>query len=333
MTKSRSICIVADELAYLFKTGGIGTCNWQLASMLGREGWNVHILFCRSIDDEDKLQALSQDLAKNGGTISVLDRFELPAELAVDACNRGDGALEVSDKVRSVLERLHAKHGFDLIEFADYRGLGFRSIQAKRAGLSFRDVGLIVKLHGSSRWSRQANHRFVSQLDDFTIDYCERYSFENADFQIAPTRYMAQFVETIGWKVSDSVRVLPPAYPDLPANPPPSPGEAPQELVFFGRLETRKGLELFIDAVRQFTPSFAVTFLGKQRVVSRAIPAVTLIKQRLPGRQLSFLTDLDQEQAINNLTTGVKLAVVPSLIDNIPNTVIECEIKGIPVVR
>ena len=35
---------------------------------------------------------------------------------------------------------------FSLIEFAEWGGLGFRAIQARRAGVAFRDVPLLVKL-------------------------------------------------------------------------------------------------------------------------------------------------------------------------------------------
>ena len=346
MTNRPSICIVASELAYLFKTGGIGTCNWRLACLLAQHGWNVHILYCRPIEDAQKFQTVSEELTRIGCSISLLDQAESTEEFDLDVCNRSGGHLELSERVRHGLEQLHQQHRFDLIEFGEYNALGFRSIQAKRAGISFWDVGLIVKLHGASRWVLSANYRVVSRIDELSVDYCERYAFENADFQVAPSQYMLAHVKSIGWQLRDALRVVSYAYPDAPPEQSSSTKTAPRvsspdeslratlppEIVFFGRLETRKGLELFVDAVRELDPALAVTFLGKEGVVSRRVPAVSLVKQRLRGRRIAFLTDLDQAQAIDYLLSGNKLAVIPSLTDNLPNTVIECAVNGIPMI-
>jgi len=293
-----------------------------------------------------KFQFVKGQLARVGCSISSLEHVELPHHFDVATCNRGGGHLELSDKVHRALEQLHAQYQFDLIEFGDYNALGFRAVQAKRAGLSFADVPLIVKLHGGSRWVLSANRRLVSSIDELSVDYCERYAFENADFQIAPTRYMLDYVKSIGWHVHDALHVVPYAYPDPGSEtsyartiapsavpyPGATPGQPPEEIVYFGRLETRKGVEFFADAVRDLPATLAVTFLGKESVVSRRVPAITLVKERLRGRQATFLTELDQSQAIEYLQRGNKLAVIPSLVDNLPNTVIECAVNNVPMI-
>ncbi len=169
-----------------------------------------------------------------------------------------------SERVRYALEELHRRHRFDLIEFGEWGALGFRCVQAKRAGLAFQDVRLIVKLHSSSQWMREGNHQWLADPNEVEVDYCERYAFEHADVQLSPSRYMLDYARQIGWDVRPDARVIAVSLTRSRSSRrrrPPGPGVP--ELVFFGRLETRKGLEVFVRAVRQLDPSVKVTFLGR----------------------------------------------------------------------
>jgi glycosyltransferase involved in cell wall biosynthesis len=323
-----SICIVARELAYLFKNGGIGTCNWQLTQLLARAGWRVHILYCRSRVDKNILAGVRRELESSGCSISTLDEFEFSEEAGDHFAFNSHVA--VSDKVRHALEALHARYQFDLIEFAELDGAGFRTIQAKRAGLIFGNVPLMVKLHSSSEWLREANRIDLRRPEELIADYLERYSFENADFQIAPCWYMLEYARRIGWTINDWAQVISYAYPEASAIQ--AITALPNELVFFGRLETRKGFEIFVEAAKELNPQIALTFLGRVTRLSDGELATDMVARNLPGRKVSLLTDLDQSQALEYLRSGNKLAVIPSLVDNLPNTVIECAVNGIPFI-
>ena len=73
-----------------------------------------------------------------------------------------------------------------------------------------------------------------------------------------------------------------------------------------------------------------VSFLGKEAVLSGGRPAGEVIKEKLKGRPFTLLTRFDRCQALDYLAKGGRLAVMPSLVDNSPNTVIECATHGIP---
>lgn len=118
-----------------------------------------------------------------------------------------------SDHVRHALERLHREHRFDRIEFGVRGGLGFRAIQAKRAGLAFDDVTLAVRLDSCGAWEREREERWPSGYDEVEMDFLERYSFENADARITPDPGLARFVERLGWRVHDSGGLTPPGSP------------------------------------------------------------------------------------------------------------------------
>ncbi len=114
--------------------------------------------------------------------------------------------------------------------------------------------------------------------------------------------------------------------------------ESAQELVFFGRLETRKGLVTFCDAIDQLVQllverRIGVTFLGKPSLVNGE-DAISYIATRSGSWPFEAkILDKERSQALSYLcdTEGV-LAVIPSVLDNFPNTVLECLAKRIPFI-
>jgi glycosyltransferase involved in cell wall biosynthesis len=230
--------------------------------------------------------------------------------------------------VRRALEQLHTIHRFDLIEFAEWSGFGFRTIQARKMGAAFSDTQIIVKLHSSSQWCRDGNRLWLESTEELIRDYFERYSFENADYQLSPSEYMLDYAKSIGWRVREDARVVrycnPTAAPEVrfrqSANP---------ELVFFGRLESRKGLKIFLEMARTLPEEMAVSFLGKESMADGA-PACELIAKMLLKRPHTILSEFDRDQAMAYLSAGGRLAIMPSLIENYPYTVLECASNAIP---
>ncbi len=191
--RTGSICFAANDLAYLVRNGGVGTYFWLTTRLLGSRGWKVHILYCEpDIEDPRAVVMVRQRLREAGVSFSTLEDHPGPEYLKTDTHPPHLG-MRISERVRHALEELHAEHHFDLIEFADWRGAGFRTIQARRVGTAFQDVRLMVKMHGSSEWGRQGNHQWLSDPDDLRTDFIERYAFEHADVQLAPCRYMLDY--------------------------------------------------------------------------------------------------------------------------------------------
>jgi O-antigen biosynthesis protein len=323
-----SICFAANDLAYLVRNGGVGTYFWGAAHLLAADGWRVHVLFCGAVEDRQAVLGVRERLSAAGIGFSLLGDLPPPPHADLEQ-HGGNWATRRSDHVRHALAALHAEHRFDLIEFAEWQGMGFRPVQARRTGVGLTDVRLMVKLHGSSQWGREGNHQWLGGVEELRTDYGERYSFENADVQLAPCRYMLGYARTAGWDVRDEARVVGYAFPE-PAGGLADCDGTVNELVFFGRLETRKGLEVFLDAVRDLDPSLKLTFLGKDTDLPDAGWASDLVRTSLPGRKVTILTDRNQEQAVAYLRGRGRLAVMPSLMDNFPFTVIECATQGIP---
>lgn len=105
-----------------------------------------------------------------------------------------------SDRVRHAVEQRHRWYHFDVIEFPVTGGLGFRAIQAKRAGVAFGDVTLAVRLDGCSQQDRERQERWPAGLEEVELDYMERFSFEQADLQVTPCPRAVAYIRNLGWR-------------------------------------------------------------------------------------------------------------------------------------
>ena len=325
-----SICLVASELSTLFLNGGIGTYFHLIAHLLARHGWRVHVLYCGRVDDAEALARAPRVLAEAGIGFSCLNDHEFPSTAQTVVCHQ-PWYLQTSHKIRHALEQLHRVHYFDLIEFADMHAPGFVSVQAKHAGLAFDDVSMLVKLHASSQWLRDGAMQWMSHAGDLKLDYCERYAFEHADGQLSPSRYMLDYMRGCGWEIRDDACAGQP-FPHVEFPTDGNLDASVPELVFFGRLETRKGLEVFIDAVCRLDRDVPVTFLGKEFIVSDGTPSIQYLKSRLGDRPYTLVTDYNRARALAYLAAGNRLAIIPSLSETFGYTAAECAVNGIPFV-
>ncbi len=151
-------------------------------------------------------------------TVTHAATDDLPPDARVSELH-GDGPAEHSECVRHAVETLHREHRFELIVFTGRAGVGFRSLQAKHAGLAFTDVPLAVYLDANSQHDREANLRWPSCFTDVETDYLERFAFENADVQYVPDELLAAFVKRNHWNArADAARSFdpPPKYRRLP---------------------------------------------------------------------------------------------------------------------
>jgi hypothetical protein len=105
------------------------------------------------------------------------------------------------------------------------------------------------------------------------------------------------------------------------------------ELIFFGRLEERKGLIEFIEAIKGLAaserPNFRVTFLGKNvplvSFTSDETDSEKLIKVSLSGKvEFAILSNFDRAAAISYVRKASNSVVcLASPCDNFPNAALE----------
>src|SRR5581483_9235073 len=212
---------------------------------------------------------------------------------------------------------------FDIAYFQDWANVAFHAARAKRFDDSEWPV-LVTVLHGPSSWIRVANRKYPSTPEDLHVEFVERYSARHSDHVIAPSRYILDWAIQNGWKFSSQPQVL-----GLPFRPEPSPpleGRVkPRQLVFFGRLETRKGFDLFAAAVRRVRDSLA----GLERIVllgaEEESGAADRLRRQLSDLAVEHISHLDNRGASEYFVAhrAESLVVVPSPVENFPYAVIE----------
>lgn len=323
LLRSASVCIVTHEFAGLPGSGGIGTAFAGLAETLVAAGCAVTVLCSGLLPLPPGFERENAE----GLTIRRLPPGPLPIE-------GEDPFLRLShDAFLWLVERR-----FDVIHFADWTGLGFFATTAKRQGIAFADTTLTVGLHGPTRWVRSVNGGGLEGPGELAVDFLERRSVELADAVVSPSRHLLDWVCESGWTLPTRADVRQNVQPS-PADPIPFASDTPRlvrELVFFGRLETRKGVGLFCDALDRLAtqgefPNLQITFLGGSAPVDGEDGA-TYVRRRAAGWPwpVAFRHGLSSPEALAYLAGDGRLAVMPSRIENSPCVVAECLIRGLP---
>ena len=315
-----SVCIVTHEFSGIPGSGGIGTAFTGLAETLAAAGHAVTVL-CSG------LLPLPPGF-EEAPTPPGVTRVRLPS---------GPVPLEADPFLRLSHEAFLwlSERRFDIVHFADWTGLGFCATSAKRQGLAFAGTTLVVGLHGPTRWVRSATGGGLEGPEELAIDFLERRSAEQADVVVSPSRYLLDWVRESGWALPPRAEVRQNVLPK-PRESAPAAAGAVKEVVFFGRLEERKGVVLFCDALdhlaREAAPEdLRITFLGGSAPVAGE-DGIAYVHRRaaawpwpVDGRH-----DLPSHEALAYLAGEGRLAVIPSRIENSPCTVAECLIRGLP---
>ena len=102
-------------------------------------------------------------------------------------------------------------------------------------------------------------------------------------------------------------------------------------------MEIRKGLKIFCDALDELCADradrkFEVTFLGKEtQLYGRSSIGYISDRSKAWSVPWHIVSNKYQGAAIEYLQGAGRLAVISSLADNFPNTVLECVGAGVPL--
>jgi len=320
-------CVVTSEILGPIKNGGIATATSGLVTQLIADGAAVTVLFTLV---ERNAPTVSQRSWQHWVEQARRQGFTLE-HIAHPGSYR-----DWRRKSWLVKEFLETRE-FDVVYFNEHHGSGYYAMAASRAGMTpfARQLHCVIT-HGSIEWVLRTNDQYIKSASDIEMIGMERRSVEWADMVIAPSRYLLNEYERYGWKLPARSVHQPYALIRKPLPTFSDETSRVDELVFFGRLEARKGLWIFCEALRGLSAELAgrtVTFLGRTTDLAGLTTAHPIIAEaaRWPFR-VRLLTDYDQEEAVAYLARGNRLAIMPSLSDNSPCVIYECIEEGIPFV-
>lgn len=319
-------CIVTSDLAGPMKNGGIGTHCLYLAQFLRNTLRHDVTVLLTARPRAATLRTWRKHYRRSVG----IELVGL-SDVAVSRQPLDKPKYPLLHRSRRVYDWLK-NQSFDVCHFQDWQPDGFVSIQAKRTGQAFQRTLLTFTMHSSAEWSRQGMRTYAEGwTQTLAHDYMERYCAEHADLLLSPSQYMLDWAIAHDWKLANQQVV--PYLLDFPSVTQGTPFVG-EHVIFFGRLETRKGLALFIQALEQLRPEMhrqerrlKITFLGRASLVNDQ-PAsryfANTINHWRDVYDSEILSELDHQQALQYLREHAgALVVVPSLVDNSPYTVIE----------
>jgi len=334
ISRTPRICIATWEIEGPSRNGGIGTAYLSLAEASRRSGHEVTILY------------LLGSYCANGNIIDWADRFKedrgislVPLPLPPTPRIHAAWASSVSYHAYNWLKENASD--FDIVHFPECQGIAFYSMLAKRQGLAFQNCTFVISTHGPTFWVKESSQDFLNNLGELEIDFLERVSVSAADYLTSPSRYLLGWILSKGWTLPANVYIAPYILPENIAH---SDQQAVtvhrgvREFVFFGRLELRKGLKLFCDAIDELSlrypdGGFEVTFLGKETLIfGRSSIGYISDRSRRWSIPWHVIANRGQAGAMAYLKKPGRMAVISSLVDNYPNTVLECIGGAIPFI-
>lgn len=321
----RRVLFMTYEIAGPHMNGGIGTAFRNLAASLAARGHNVSVVVVtgpRSNPNSGRTWEQWVEYFKSEHGISLTAFEEHPK--AWDVIRHSFDLKKARQAYNWLLPR---QNDFDIVHFHEWRGLSYFIMGSKRLGLAFQNTLLVTGTHGPDLWAHMASLK-VAPNKTIEPAFLERKAVELADLVVSPSRYMLEWMNQQRWplapRLAVSENVLSPSFLSTAIRR--NDVVKAKEFAFFGRLEARKGFAIFKEAMLELQkkhPAVRVTLIGKSE--SEALIA------GLPS-EWSLHTNFSIEVAHEYLRQPGRVAVVPSLIDNSPYTILECLAIGIPLI-
>jgi glycosyltransferase involved in cell wall biosynthesis len=272
--------LVVSSFEGMYLNSGIGTFYAALADFLVNRGHTVTILYTHTAMSDVAAAAFKRWQASYEKRGIVVQKLP-PSTVHLTAPTLTQKSYRVYQYLKE-----HAQE-FDVVHFPDWEGPGYFSMLAKHLGLDFMSNVFIVGLHGPWRWVKHGNLQpLLTQMEDVETDWLERRSLELADIVITPSADLPRWLIEHGWSLSQNQHAERKLHlmPFLPGKEvaminQKSTGEVGgrvkvSEVVFFGRMEVRKGLVLFADALDilavtapELSKNLKVSFLGRGSTV------------------------------------------------------------------
>jgi glycosyltransferase involved in cell wall biosynthesis/GT2 family glycosyltransferase len=328
------VVVVTPELwGYTRENGGISTSVFHFARLFRSRGDRVTCVvgLAKPVEPDP---TWSRRYAESGIDVRPAVGRQTPARkpdrapFAVDFPFRA-----ISEAVADAVPR-----DADVVYLQDWAGYGFELLRRRTLAAAGSPPVVVTVLRGSSRWARMSE----TGTDEAGLEQAERFAVERSDLVVSPSSSYRAFAARHGVRLPGAGRTSVLGHPWLPfaasADPPsaPEPAASFRRLVFFGRLETRKGFDLFLDALRLLAggrPDLVagleeLVLLGREGVHAQASLDAVADEAAALGLATVHVGGLDSWDARERLARLApdSLVVLPSLRENFPNAVIEASL-------
>ena len=310
------------------ETGGLGTYTRKTALELNKRGHKVSVFWESTRNTKLNDHGITVYEIKCPSLYYALNSKSLLKQLI-----RVIYILYSAFKVREKVFQVQSEHQLDIIQSPNYLAPGFFLKQNNKIPVVSRVSSYAPLYHAAFGIPRS--------LGDYLVDYLELRQVIGAESSFSPSHFMQKvysryencnlgFVPTWIEINSDSKTdnsLMKKMLRELPSE---------QYILYFGSLSRIKGVDLMVDVINQILPKYpklSFIFIGVdyglpdgESISSFILRNCTKYKKRilfLPYQQHKTLYPIIKK------SLGV---VAPSRVDNYPNTCLEAQSLGIPVI-
>jgi glycosyltransferase involved in cell wall biosynthesis len=311
------IAIVTPEFAH-DQDGGLANYSYRIAKYLQEFGNEVLVIL---LGVEEKkfnykgVQVHQFDFILEPGDRTIIERLlRKPKKVS-----RYDILEQRSICVNRKLGELQKNENFDIVHYAHLGGMGKYRL---------KNVPSVIRLSSSTRLCYEQGGYGESHKDMLEQEQIENTAMINVDGVFGPSERIAGYVSN---QISKNVTVIETPFkrPD-PSVKNESISDRPiwgeKYVLFFGSLVKLKGVEVLADILDDFLnthPDLHFVMAGKSLKRNDGGQMADYIISKVENSDRLHLTGaMDQEELIP-LIDSSSFVVLPSLIDNFPNTCIE----------
>jgi len=320
------ICYISNEYPPETGYGGIGTYTKNIAEGIASLGHEVHVI-CRSLSNEKIIQKLGKITVHR----TLQGNYPLPQGKLWYLFRR----FCYSNFSHSLVRLAWAKQAwhafneiqehFDIIEFPECGAEGYYF-------KNYKNAKKVVRLH--TPWGLVVNLDNLKEKysDTFLISLLEKLSAKSADGVTSPSNSLSLFIKR-KWRIKDII-VFPNPIPVSEYSI-----TSGNDCIYTGRIERRKGIHILLSAYSILCKEMELPLL---RIIGRPYGVLKdgmeygtyiekMIKDLKLGNKVIWIKGTDHS-SIKKYLAMSKIAIFPSLWDNLPYSCIEAMASGCAVV-
>ena len=296
--------------------GGLANYINRVSKILADRGHDVHVVTLSLKDEEEfhheGVMVHRVTLKRGWHMLNKLTRYSLPTTLHW---------LNFSTQVYRKLKQLHRQQPFDLIQYPNYSSCGVLSIPFMRTVHVVRASSYQPALNDAAGIKRNLDFALTERLEALQYKltrnvYAPSQAMQQTLVQKAAVNDIALirtpfYVETQDWDNTAFDRFL----------------RGKKYVLYFGRFQVHKGFHILARALPQFLnqyPDAYAALVGRDMETSLASSMAAFARAQCNSfaARLILLENLPHSQ-LYPVIAGAHLVVLPSLIDNLPNTCLE----------
>ncbi|MFI5151406.1 MAG: glycosyltransferase [Bacteroidia bacterium] len=303
-----------------FYGGGISTYCDQTSTMLTRAGYSVTVFvpyYEAPGREESRVNGIR--IIRFNPSVSPSSAF-----LGYEANLSHVFSLTVTDEIQKTGKP-------DFIEMQEYLGIGYYLLQRKHLGYSeLEGIPMLLTLHAPSFLYLDFNQVPVYKHPHFWTGEMERFCIRAADICLSPSAYLLDVLKNRVELDKVDTRVLPNPY-DPPQLNQDVPLHTTQEVVFYGKLIPQKGCIELLAYFKEIWESGLKIRLrliggGKHFFHPVNMDLGDYLKKKyqkyVAAGLLHFEGSIKPEELEQRLCSA-HVIVIPSIVDNLPYTVLE----------